>query len=259
MYFLPKQLPLLDAFSLFGIALFLCHILGELVFKTKFVPKISGYILTGFLLGPNFLNMVTNNTIKEMAFLSDISIGLVLFVIGRNLNFSWIKNDISLLFISILEFGLTLASIFCILKYSGWGFIDAFSAAIILSTISPAILLLVKEDLKAEGPIIRRALIITSFNNFLALILFSIIFPYFQLNTNNHLLLLGHSLYRIFGSILLGGLLFKTLELINYYILPKKYREQSIILIAVLMIAVWLGKALNMSVFLRTCFNEFTF
>lgn len=250
MYFLPTQLPRLDTFSLFGVTLFVSHLLGELLFKTRLIPKISGYILAGVILGPNVLNWVNSDTIKEMTFFSDISIGLVLFIIGRNLNFIWLKNDISLLFTSLFEFGLSLGLIFCFLKYIGWRSIDAFSSGVILSTVSPAILLLVKEDLKAEGPIIRRSLIITSLNNVMALLLFSLLYPYFPATVDNYFILLMHSLYRIIGSMVLGFLFFKLLEWVNYYILPKKHKEQSIMLIATLMIALWAAKALNMSAFI---------
>ncbi|MCE3237444.1 MAG: hypothetical protein K0R24_425 [Gammaproteobacteria bacterium] len=250
MDFLPQHYPLMNVFTFLGIMLFICHIIAEILFKTGFIPRISSYILIGVLCGPHLLNIVNRKIISEMSFVTDISMALILFMIGRHLNLKWLKNDSGLLLTCVFELLLTILPIFLLLKFFGWITLYAFTAAILISIISPAILLLVTDDFKSEGPIARRALMITSFNNFFALVIFSLIYPYFEISASSLFQMLTHSLYRAIGSILLGVILFKILEFLNYYIIPKKQREQFILLISMLIAAIGISKFLNLSIFL---------
>ena len=56
-------------------------------------PLIIGYILTGILVGPSFLNLIKNeSTINVFA---NIGIALLLFIIGLGLNPKIIKEAVS--------------------------------------------------------------------------------------------------------------------------------------------------------------------
>ncbi len=248
--FFPQHYPILDTFTFFGIALFICHTAGELLFKTALLPRISSYLLTGFLLGPHGLNIVNKSLIQEMDFVTDISVGLVLFMIGQHLDLKWLKNDKGLLFTCIAEFILSLCLVFCLLAFMGWDSLYSLLAAIIICTISPSILLLITQDLNAEGPISRRALIITSVNNFLALSLFTLLYPYLENLHSNFIISLLHALYCFLASIFLGGFLFKVLEFLARNIFPKKHREQFILLISLLILALSTAHYLKLSAFL---------
>lgn len=249
-YFLPEVVPSLDALTFFGIALFLCHIVGELAFKLKFIPRISGYILTGVILGPNFLNLVDKKTIYEMGILTDISVGLTLFMIGRYLDIRWLINDRGLLYTSIAEFAATFLAFFGLTFLFGWNMMHAFFAAAIIATTSPAIMLLISQDLNAEGPVTRRALIITSVNNFMALCLIALMVPFAQASSYSTGWLLAHALYRMIGSLFLGFIFFKVIDLFATYVFSKKVQEQFILIISVLVMAIGFSKNLNLSVYL---------
>ncbi len=248
--FLHPRGHLFDALTFFGVLLLICHTMGELLFKTKFIPRISGYIITGILLGPNVFNLINKSMLVDMRFFIDISVGLTLFVIGRYLDFKWLINDKGLLCTSLLEFFLTLFGIGGLVFFSGSSFIYALLAAIIISTTSPAIMVLITQDLNAVGPVSRRSLLIAATNNFLALSIFSLAFPFLKLQHAGVEYQIMYSCYRFLGSLFLGFISFKILEFLSLYIFPKRNQEQLILLIGILILASGLSQYLNLSIYL---------
>ena len=47
------------------------------------LPKVSGYIIAGILIGPHLLNLVPQNIVDDMSFVSDIALAFIAFGIGR--------------------------------------------------------------------------------------------------------------------------------------------------------------------------------
>lgn len=249
-YFLPNKLPHLDALTFFGLAILFCHVLGELAHRVKFIPRISGYILAGIIIGPNLFNLIDNAIIYQMQFLIDIAIGLILFKIGRYLDLKWLLYDKGLLLTGIFEFCLTGLSVFLLMYFLGWSIINSILMAVIAANTSPAIMLLITRDLNAVGPITRRSLLITGFNNFLAMSILALIFPFIKAEKYSTDLLFLHSAYRFIGSIAFGVILFKIFEFFAHYIFIKNKQNQVILLVSVLIISMFFSKHLHLSSFL---------
>lgn len=47
------------------------------------LPNVSGYIIAGILIGPHLLNLVPQNIVDDMSFVSDIALAFIAFGIGR--------------------------------------------------------------------------------------------------------------------------------------------------------------------------------
>src|SRR3989338_5711400 len=101
---------------LFGLTLLLGLLGGEIAKLTRILPRISGYIAVGFLVGPNGFNIVTKTLLIDASFFVDIALGLILFDLGRHLDFNWLRHDRGLLPMAITEscltFGLVLTILF---------------------------------------------------------------------------------------------------------------------------------------------------
>lgn len=67
-----------------------CSAVVSLIMRLLRQPLIIGYILTGLLVGPTFLNLVTSGETLEI--FSDIGIALLLFLVGLGLNPKIIKE-----------------------------------------------------------------------------------------------------------------------------------------------------------------------
>ena len=65
-----------------SIILFAGFIMTRLT-NTLNLPKVSGYILAGILIGPCCLNYIPRNMIKHMGFISDLALAFIAFGVGK--------------------------------------------------------------------------------------------------------------------------------------------------------------------------------
>jgi len=81
----------MNPFIVLGIALIVGVVGGKIMNKLK-VPAVAGYIIGGLLLGVSGLNIITGDSINQMAFLSDFALCIIAFNIGSELELSVIKQ-----------------------------------------------------------------------------------------------------------------------------------------------------------------------
>lgn len=228
--FLPNFPLHLNSLFLFGMILLLGLIGGEVMKLGRYFPNIIGFIAIGYLAGPGGLDVISETVLKNTRIFADISLSLILFELGRNLSFTWLRNDWGLLAISIAESLLTLLSVFGILYFVlDLSWTSSLIAAIIAIATSPAIVMMVANDLRAEGPVTRRALILTSLNNALALTLFILVMPLAEKTQPTIPALFLYSGYRLFGSIFLGLFVFLLMTQIGRLIGKQKEGQFSLI------------------------------
>lgn len=214
-HYLPAFPLQLSAITLFGATLLLGLIGGALAKKIRFFPKILGYIMIGFLLGPNALNLISSSVLANVRLFVDISLGLILFELGRQLDFQWLREDRGLACSGLAESSLTFVFILLFGHYFVmFTWLQAALAASFAMATSPAVVLLVANDLHAEGPVTRRTQALTSINNFFALTIFTFLLPMTQSSTLPTSKLWQHSCYLLLGSALVGLLAF----LLTYFI-----------------------------------------
>src|SRR3990167_6167067 len=109
------QFPVqLSTITLFGTTLLLGLIGGELAGRTRFLPRITGYIAAGFLIGPEALNIAKASVLIDIRIFVEISLSLILFDLGRHLDFIWLRHDRSLLSMAVAESSFTFIIIFCL-------------------------------------------------------------------------------------------------------------------------------------------------
>jgi len=229
MHFLPKFPLHLNSITLLGLTLLLGLIGGEIAKRIRFLPQISGYIAVGFLIGSGGFNIVNQSVLANAHLFIDISLSLILFELGRHLDFSWLRHDLSILYMSFAESGMTFIFIFGVLYFlAGMHVLPSALAATIAIATSPAVVMMVAYDLSAEGPVTRRALILTSLNNLYALILFIILAPMAQPDVLLNYNLVTFIAYRLFGSIILGLAIFILIKFIAH--LTGKHKGNQFVL-----------------------------
>ena len=166
--FLPAWPPAANSFALFGLLLLAGLLGGRAAATTRVLPAITGYILTGFILGPGVLGWLTEDALADTRIFADISLGIVVFELGRRLDLEWARHDRWLLPTGLAESLLSFAAMFALLVYFDVPKLEAAVAATIGVATAPAVVLLVAAELKAEGPATRRALWHVALNNIVA-------------------------------------------------------------------------------------------
>lgn len=249
MHFFPHFPLHVNPIVLFGITLLLGLLGGEAAKMTKVLPRISGYIAVGFLAGPSGFNFASRVALADASIFVDIALGLILFDLGRHLDFNWLRHDRGLLPTAITESLLSFSVIFLLLYCYGFPWLPSALVATIAVATSPAIVMMVAYDISAEGPITRRALMLTSLNNLFALIAFTILLPMTHVENTTTTILYGHIFYRLFGSIVLGLIIF-IVTIFFSGLAGKKKESQFILFVGAVSIAIGMAISLSLSIML---------
>ena len=249
--FLPQWPPLLNQMIWVGVLLAVGVAGGELVQRSLRLPRITGYAAAGIVLGPSGLALIGQPLLDELTVFADLALGLVLFELGQRLDLAWLRRSPSLALMGVAEALLAGVFVFFVLAYQ-FGqapLVAAVAAAIAMST-SPAVLIRVAADLRAEGQVTERALILTAINSVIAFLALTVLIPWLHLEyRGGWVTMLVQPLYLIAGSLVLAMLAAQaTLKLAQ--LVGKHAGRQFIVVIAAVVLTVGAAVALKLSVLL---------
>lgn len=246
--YLPEFPPALTQPILFGALLAAGLLVGEAVRRYASLPRITGYVMAGVVLGPQVSGLLGPNALETARVLIDLSIGLIVFELGFRFDLAWLKRNRWLFVAALAESTLCFLSIHFVLLYLGFQALHAAAAAAIGTATSPAVVMLVAHDQRAEGQITERMLLFTAVNSIFAYVGLTLLLPFLRLEqavTWAHALL--HPVYLLVGSLLVGlvacGLM---LGLARW--LGKREDRQFVLLVALVVLTVGVARGLNLSV-----------
>lgn len=242
---LPLQPGLL---ALFGLLLLAGLVGGELVRRVLRLPRITGYVLIGMLLGASGFGLLDARLIAESWIFVDIALGLVLFELGRRLDIRWLARDRWLLVTGVLESALSFGFIyFALIFFDIRPLYAAVAAAIGVST-SPAVVMLVAQELRAEGQVTERALNLVAINSVIAFVLMTMLLSWihheYQAGWVTAVL---HPLYMLAGSLILGYAACMLTLLLSRW-LGKTAERHFVLLVALIVVTVGVARMLELSV-----------
>lgn len=248
--FLPT-FPLAAANLMLVGAVLLCGLAaGQLFVRYLKMPRITGFVFAGLLLGPSALNLLDQSILDDLSIFVDISLGLILFELGRRLDFRWLTRDRWLLASSIAESLLSFLLVFATLRIFNVGGVYAATAAAIAMATSPAVILMVAHDRRAKGPLTERMLTLTALNNVFAFLLITLLFGFVHLEyQGNWVKAIAHPIYMILGSIGLGYLAFLVAIFLARW-LGKREDAQFALLLGLVVTTVGFAISLKLSVLL---------
>ncbi|MET0217094.1 MAG: cation:proton antiporter [Burkholderiales bacterium] len=246
--FLPALPPSAGPLVLFGLILLAGLIGGEVARRALALPKITGYVLIGLVLGPAGIDWLDHSLVEATDAILDFAVGLVLFELGQRLDLRWLRRDRWLAVTGIAEAGLSFACMYFVLIWFGTEpLFAAFAAAIGMAT-SPAVVLLVAKEMKAEGQVTERALCLTAMNGLVAFITVTLLTSLVHIEYKaGFVVALFHPAYLLFGSALLGYIAAR-LAIAGAWLLGKREERQFALLVALLVLTVGAAEALKLSV-----------
>ncbi|MBI3775653.1 MAG: cation:proton antiporter [Gammaproteobacteria bacterium] len=239
-----------NQFLLFGMILFAGLAGGQLAHRTGYLPRITGFIFCGFLLGPSVLNLLDAALLEHARVFVDIALGLILFQLGMHLDLSKLRQDRSILATSVLESALSFTLIYFALTSIGISPLYASLAGAAGISVSPAVVLLVVREIDAQGPVTQRALTLVALNNTFAFFAFTLILPMLHAEHDAKVTtIVLQPLYMVAGSILLAYLLGQlTVRMARF--VGKHQAGQFALMVGVVIAAIGTAKALALSTLL---------
>ena len=182
--------------SAYVAALLLMALLSTRLMRLIKLPNVTGYILTGIIMGPFLFGLFFNNFsfdgikgapvykfVDQLGWVSSVALGFIAFSIGTSFKFSTIKalgkrvlviTVLEALGASLLVVAALLVAHFIFPQYVSLELALTLSA--IASATAPAATLMVIKQYRAHGPLVDTLLPVVALDDAAALILFAILF-----------------------------------------------------------------------------------
>lgn len=237
-----------NSIQLFGLVLLGGLLAGELSRRLFALPRTTGYVLFGLLIGQSGLNWVTLLHIESAQLFIDLALGLILFELGYLVPRNSIGRGGVLLGWAISA--VTGCLVFLLFRY--WEFPAGsalFAAALCIAT-SPAITIATCSDVGARGERTGLLYKMVAINGAVAFAAVVLLVP-FLVNSEpvSGFDRISNALGSIFGSIVLGGAC-AGLVLIGADKLEKQAEHQHLLILGAIVLGVGTAIYLEISVFL---------
>lgn len=207
------------------------------------LPNVTAYILTGILIGPYCINLVPENIVDGMSFLSDIALAFIAFSTGEFFRFSVLKkNGMKVVVITILE--ACLASVFVfVLMYGILHLNLAFSLVIsaLAAATAPASTMMTIRQTRAKGDFVDTLLQVVALDDIVGLVAYSIAISVavalMSSTSGFQIVSVLRPIGINIGVLLLGGLF----GFIMKWMMPKKRSTDNRLIISIALIFLFCG------------------
>jgi len=221
---------------------------GELTRRWLHIPSIVGYVLSGVLLGPKLSSFVDSETVASLHVFAEIAVGLLLFELGQRVDMAWLRRNPALLAISVAEALITFGAVFAVLAAFGARPVVAAACAVLAIPASPAVVMTVVKDLKAQGQVTERLLLLTAAGTAYASVALALLLGWIHIEARHDLVvMLMHPVYLLSGSILLAAVIgYGTIRVLR--LAGRKPAFQFPLLVAIVLVSVAMATVLRVPV-----------
>ena len=235
----------------------LANYFGKIAEKLK-LPSLIGMMIIGMIIGPSFLDLVSDNTLNIAPILKDISLVIILFIGGLGIDISQIKLiGRPAVLLSILPATLEgFAISFLSMIFLDFNFIQGAILGFIIAAVSPAILIpsmvsLINKNIGQNKAIPQMLLVGASCDDTIAITLFTTFLTIYNKGINKGSISIFSQIIiipiTILLSVLVGFLMFKISKKIIS--ITKNIYLKVVILIIICLSMRFLEKNFNIEVF----------
>ena len=158
--------------------MFIAGFILSRITKLLHLPNVTGYILSGILIGPFVLNLISPTIISEMSFLSDLALGFIAFGVGKFFKKEVLKSaGWNIILITLMEALLAgiLVTIFVGVCFPSLGWPFALLLGAIATATAPASTLMTINQYKAKGEFVETLLQVVALDDVVCLLIFTIV------------------------------------------------------------------------------------
>ncbi len=244
-YFILKQFIIMRHFSpdvdnllLMGVILLSAFLIAKLFNYLK-LPKLTGYMVTGLIVGPNVFHFLDNSHLEQLKFFENFALAFIAITAGGELKYSRIRkivkpvslilfNQIFLVFFALFFLLIPLSKIFLGGLITNEQYLIGFSllfAATALSK-SPATTMGIITEMRAKGRTTEIVLAVTVLKAIIVVLIFPLIILYSKIYLIDEFQFTGQQIVNlivnVLGSIGLGVLIGVVIILFLKYVRTEK-------------------------------------
>lgn len=156
------------------------------IFKSLRLPKLTGYIAAGILIGPQVLQLVNERMVEQLAIVNGMAIALIALTAGSEMDLRamrpLLKPIAAIGAVAITGTAVLLAIAVFLLRpwlpfFDGMAIPAAIAVSIVLGIVltaqSPAVVVALRDELDADGPVSRTVLGIVVVGDLFVILLFA--------------------------------------------------------------------------------------
>jgi hypothetical protein len=232
--FLPQETSLVGsgATLAFGFVL-LAALQSGTLFNGLRMPRLTGYLVCGFLAGPSITNLVTERMLGDLKLVNGVAIGLIALSAGGELSFRRIRGRLfailatggGALIAAVVVVSLAVLAASPFLGFMGemsWvqRAVVALTMGVVFSALSPTVTLALISETGAAGPISEMSLGIVVVGDLVIVVAFAAVnalasSTFGNADAGGMTALLWHLFGSIGGGVLFALVLFVYLKLVN--------------------------------------------
>ncbi len=206
--FLPAWPPAVTPLAWVSVLLLAAIVAGELTRRWLRVSRVIGYLFVGAALGPHAIGVLDVETLGALRVFVDIAVGLLLFELGQRVDLGWLRRNPWLLVTSVFEALLTLVAVYAVMRLFNVMPVTAAAAGVLAMATSPAVVITLVKDLRAQGQVTERVMLFTALNTTYAVIGLALMFGWLHYESEQaSTMMITHPLYLIAGSLALAAVI----------------------------------------------------
>ena len=250
--FLPAWPPVWPSTVALGALAFLSLALGEVAARWLHLPRLLGYLAAGAVFGAGGQVLeglqIEGPPRRTLDLALDFATAFVLFDLGNRVSFGWRRRNPALLAASLAEAATTFCAVFGVLR--GFG-IESLPAALIASislATSPAVVLSITRELRSQGQVTERTLLLTALNCIYAIVLSTLMLAWAHVERRGNFdTFLLQPLYLVFGSAALAALAARLLVAVLPTAIGRDRGAQIMTMLALVAAVFGIAQALRLS------------
>ncbi|WP_233883509.1 cation:proton antiporter [Paraburkholderia flagellata] len=248
-FFPAWPLPL-DGIFWAGLALLAAGLCGELCYRAWRLPRISAYGVIGLVAGSAGFGVIDADVGTSARPLLDVALGLLLFELGSRLDLRWIRRNPWLILSSLAEASLTFVLVLAVLLFLSVPTMIALVVSAIAMATSPAMVIQIKTELRAEGQVTQRLLTLTALNSMYAVIVEKLASSWLHQEIyGNVFATILQPLYLLIGSLILAFVLARACTLFYRRLSPQD-EHSFVALFGLVLLAIAIAHLLKLSTIL---------
>lgn len=187
-------------------AVMLLGLLGGKIARRIKLPKVTGYLLTGIVIGPSMLNLISTTVVENLSLINDIALGLIMFAIGGVFEIHHIRSvGKKALWLTAGQSAGAMIFTTVALLVIGMDWFPAILLGTIGIATAPAATLLVIREFGAKGDFTDTLITIVATSNIVCILGFELVFSLGQIGEQTSILYAVLSpLYELGGSLVIG-------------------------------------------------------
>ncbi len=215
--------------------MFFAGAVGIFLVKVTNLPRITLYIIMGFFIGPEILNLISPEIIGASSLITNIALSFIAFELGQSFSVEKLRSvGKSMVIITIFQMVVTLLLVTAAIYIMGRNFAQAVMIGAIATATAPAAVVMVIKGLKARGKFTDTLLGVVTLDDGGGIIIFAVVFSIIKgINSASGsvgitvILGVGSAFIEIAGAIILGI----VLGWLSYKVLEKFDRSMSPLII----------------------------